>query len=64
MSLTRAPSGGWNGGACGGGVTKASERSCDRATPAPTNIQWSMAGASGANLVTYAVRLKAWIYRL
>jgi hypothetical protein len=29
-----------------------------------TNVQWSMAGASGANLVTYAVRLKAWIYRL
>lgn len=32
--------------------------------PGGTNVQWSMAGASGANLVTYSVRVKAWIYRL
>lgn len=29
-----------------------------------TNVQWSMGGASAGNLVTYSVRLKAWIYRL
>ena len=33
-------------------------------TTGGTNLQMSMTGASGANLVTYAVRLKAWIYRL
>jgi hypothetical protein len=29
-----------------------------------SNVLWSMAGASGTNLVTYSVRLKAWVYRL
>jgi len=29
-----------------------------------SNVLWSMAGASGLNLVTYSVRLKAWVYRL